>query len=190
MLFTTDMSKCQEGAPMRLPLCALCFIILGCNSSFGQDIPNESAFSGPTKEVTFRVLLLIESEDANRITYNGPAREGLTAAGYGRLIPAGSAIGMASIGQHASVTGSSRYGQMSVQTTLLNTTEQGTLQIKISLQTDNRMPISIDTTAKSPLGRWFLVGGAESRIGLPTHANDGMRAVAIMRIDDGIMLLD
>lgn len=50
--------------------------------------------------------------------------------------------------------------------------------------------MAIDTTARVPLERLFLVGASESRVGIPTHAGDGKRGVAIMKIDDGIMLLD
>jgi hypothetical protein len=169
---------------------ALCLVFLGCNLSLAQDNPDQAGFAGPTKDVTLRVLWLIESDDKNRMPYSGPARDGLTDAGFGRLVLAGSATGMVSIGERASVTGSSRYGQMSIHTSLLNTTEQGELQIKINLQSKNRSPMSIDTTARAPLGRWFLVGGADSRVGLPLHADDGKRAVAVMRIDDGVLLLD
>lgn len=140
--------------------------------------------------MTLRVLWLIESEDENRVSYSGSARDGLAAAGYGRLVPAGSATAMVSIGQRSTVRGSSRYGQLSVLTSLLNTTEQGELQIKIEIQSKDRSPILIDTTARAPLGRWFLVGSADSRVGLPTHAADGKRSVAIMRIDGGVLLLD
>ena len=84
---------------MKLPQIALFLIFLGCNLSLAQDTLNEPGFAGPTKDVTFRVLWLIESDDENRIAYGGPAREGLTAAGYGRLVPAGSATGMISVGQ-------------------------------------------------------------------------------------------
>ena len=76
---------------MKLPQFALCLIFLGCNLSLAQDTPNDPTFAGPTKDVTFHVLWLIESDDENRIAYGGPARDGLTAAGYGRLVPAGSA---------------------------------------------------------------------------------------------------
>lgn len=175
---------------MKPPHFALCLLFLGCNLSLAQDTPNDAKFTGPTKDVTFHVLWLIESEDENRIAYTGPAREGLTAAGYGRLVPAGSASSMVSIGQRANVTGSSRYGQMSVVLSLLNTDEQDELQIKIDLKSSNRSPMSIDTAARAPLGRWFLVGSADSRVGLPLHADDGKRAVAIMKIDDGVLLLD
>ncbi len=64
------------------------------------------------------------------------------------------------------------------------------LQIEINVQTDNQTPLSIDTTTRVPLGRWFLVGAAESRVGLPKHSDDGKRGVAIMKIDEGVMLLD
>jgi hypothetical protein len=180
----------KETPAMMLPRITFCFVLLGCRVAFAQDFPDEPEFFGPTKDVTLRVLWLIESDDENRVPYRGPAREGLTDAGYGRLVPAGSATTMVSIGQRSTVRGSSRYGQMSVLTSLLNTTEQGQLQIKIDIQSKNRFPISIDTTARAPLGRWFLVGGADSRVGLPTHADDGKRSVAIMRIDDGVLFLD
>lgn len=175
---------------MKLPYFALCLMFLGGNLSLAQDTANDAKFTGPTKDVTFHVFWLIESDDENRIAYDGPARVGLTAAGYGRLVPAGSAASMVCIGQRASVTGSSRYGQMSVALSLLNTDEQDELQIKIDLKSNNRSPMSIDTTARVPLGRWFLVGAADSRVGLPLHADDGKRAVAIMKIEDGVLLLD
>ena len=168
----------------------LCLVLLGSGAAIAQDSADESSFSGPTKDVTLRILWLIESEDANRKSYSGPARDGLSEAGYGRLVPAGSATVMVSVGQRSTVVGSSRYGQMSVMTSLLNTSEQGELQIKLEIQSKNQFPISIDTTARAPLGRWFLVGDASSRVGLSTHADDGMRSVAIMRIDDGVLLLD
>jgi hypothetical protein len=173
--------------PLRL---TLCLVLLGCRAAFAQQPPDESAFFGPTKDVTLRVVWLIESDDENRRPYLGPAREGLTAAGFGRLVPAGSATAMASIGQRSTVCGSSRYGQLSVLISLLNTTKQNELQVKIEFQAKNHFPVSIDTTARVPIGRWFLVGGADSRIGLPVHADDGKRSIAIMRIDDGVLLLD
>ena len=196
---------------MMLPRFALCLLLFGCTVSLAQDAPSETQdapsetqdassetqdapsepdFVGPTKDVTCHVLWLIESDDENRIAYSGPARGGLTDAGYGRLVPAGSAAAVVSVGQCSTVTGSSRYGDMSVAASLLNTTEQGELQVKIKLQTGNRSPLMIETTARAPLGRWFLVGGADSRVGLPKHANDGKRAVAIMRIGEGVLLLD
>jgi hypothetical protein len=175
---------------MMLPRILFCFVFVSCSAALAQDPAGDSEFAGPTKDVTLRVLWLIESDDKNRVPYEGPARDGLTAAGYGRLVTAGSAAAATSIGQRSTVSGSSRYGQMSVLTSLLNTAEQGELQVKIHIQSKNRFPISIDTTARAPLGRWFLVGGADSRIGLPVHADDGKRSVAIMRIDDGVLLLD
>ncbi len=147
-------------------------------------------FAGPVKDVTYHVVLLMESDDHNRDPYDGPAGKGLAAAGYGRLVVAGSATAMVTIGQRSSVTGSSRYGQLSVSTSMLNTTEKSEVGIKIQLQMKNQFPVTIDTTARAPLGRWFLVGAADSRIGLPTQAADGKRAVAVMRVDDGVRLLD
>lgn len=175
---------------MMLPRITLCLVLIGCRAAFAQDSPDGPEVSGPTKDVTIRVLWLIESDDEHRKAYSGSARDGLTAAGYGRLVPAGSATTVMSIGKRSSVRGSSRYGQMSVVTSLLNTVEQGELQITIDIQTKNRFPISIDTTTRAPLGRWFLVGSADSRVGLPTHADDGKRSVAIMRMDDEVLLLD
>lgn len=155
-----------------------------------QDSPLTPEFTGPTKDVTYHVVLLIESDDQNRRPYAGPAREGLTAAGYDRLVIAGSATAMATIGQRSTLTGNSRYGQLSVATSMLNTTQENEVQIEIKLHTKNQSPITIDTTARAPLGRWFLVGATESRSGLPKHAEDGKRAVAVMRIDDGVLTLD
>ena len=163
--------------------------ILGSSVGLGQD-NGATPFSGPTKDVTYRVLWLIESDDENRTPYAGPAREGLASAGYGRLVVAGSATSVVTIGQRSTITGASRYGQMSVVTSALNTTSDRELQIKISMQTKNPSPMSIETTARAPMGRWFLIGGADSRVGLPTHADDGKRSLAIMRIDDGVLVLD
>jgi hypothetical protein len=157
---------------------------------FGQASANESDRNGPIKDVTFDIVWLIESDDANRVAYTGSARDGLTSAGYGRLVPAGAATAAVAIGQRSTVSGVSRYGRMSISTSILNTTEKGELQIEISLQAENQTPLSIDTTTRVPLGRWFLVGAAESRVGVPEHADDGKRGIAIMRIDEGIMLLD
>jgi hypothetical protein len=72
----------------------------------------------------------------------------------------------------------------------LNTTEKDQLQIKIQFRTQNQSPLSIDTTTRVPIGRWFLIGSADSRVGLPQHVPDGKRGVAIMKISDGVMLLD
>lgn len=73
---------------------------------------------------------------------------------------------------------------------LLNTSDHDQFEIKINLQTKDRSPMSVETTARVPKGHWFLVGGADSRTGQPIYADDGKRAVAIMRINDGVMLLD
>ena len=53
--------------------------------SQNQNAKTASEFAGPTKDVTYHVILLIESDDQNRIPYDGPARDGLTAAGYDNL---------------------------------------------------------------------------------------------------------
>jgi len=147
-------------------------------------------FAGPTKDVTYHIVLLIESDDQNRLQYDGPARDGLTAAGYDRMVIGGSATAMVTIGQRSGVTGTSRYGQLTASTSMLNTTEENEVQVKIHLQTENQSPITIDTTARAPLGKWFLVGATDSRIDLPKHVADGKRAVAVMRIDDGVLLLE
>ena len=173
--------------PLRL---LLMLPLLGSVLAQAQNGMSSQAFAGPTKDVTYRLLWLIESDDANRLPYSGPARDGLSSAGYARLVVAGSAAAMVTIGHSSTVTGASRYGQMSVLTSMLNTTEKGELQIKVHLKTGNQTPMTIDTTARAPMGRWFLVGGADSRVGLPQHADDGKRAIAIMRIDDGVLLLD
>lgn len=169
-------------------------LLTAITSSLGfaqnQDAQITPEFTGPTKDVTYHVVLLIESDDQNRRPYAGPARKGLAAAGYDRLVIAGSATAMVTIGQRSALTGHSRYGQLSVATSILNTTEENEVQIEIQLHTNNQSPIKIDTTARAPLGRWFLVGATESRSGLPKHAADGKRAVAVMRIDDGVLILD
>jgi hypothetical protein len=176
----------MSDMPLRF---SILIALLGCTPIFAESSAQPDR-TGPIKDVTYHVLWLIESDDANRVAYTGPARNGLTTAGYGRLVPAGTAAASVTIGSRSTVSGVSRYGKMSIATSMLNTTEHGELQIEISLQADNQTPLSIDTTTRVPLGRWFLVGAAESRVGLPTHADDGKRSVAIMRIDDGVMLLD
>lgn len=159
-------------------------------SAGNKDRKGEAEFGGPTKEVTYQIVLLIESDDQNRKPFDGPARKGLTKAGYDRLVIAGSATAMVSIGEGSSVTGNSRYGQLSITTSMLNTTEENEVQVRIHLQTKSQSPITIDTTARVPLGKWFLVGAADSRVGLPKHTADGKRAVAVMRVDAGVMTLD
>ncbi len=151
---------------------------------------NADEFKGPNKDVTYRLLWLIESDDENRLAYQGPANEGLSSAGYGRLVVAGSATAMVAVGQRSSVSGSSRYGQMNMTVSLLNTSDREQFEVKVTVQTRDRSPMSVETTARVPKGRWFLVGGADSQTGQPIYADDGKRAVAIMRIDDGVMLLD
>jgi hypothetical protein len=183
----TDRIEVYEMQMLRFFLVVVC---LGFTPAFAQAPSVESRQLGPTKDVTYHVLWLIESDDTHRVAYSGPARDGLTAAGYGRLVPAGAATAAVTIGQRSTVSGASRYGQSTISTTMLNTTEAGELQIEIQLQTQSQTPLSIETTARVPMGRWFLVGAAESRVGLPQHADDGKRGVAIMRIDDGVMLLD
>lgn len=156
-----------------------------------QGLPSTSGGAvGPVKDVTYEVIWLIESDDANREAYNGPAAEGLESAGYGRLVRAGSAAAAVTVGKPSTVTGTSRYGQLSALTSLLNTTEKHELQIKIQLRMQNQSPLTIDTTTRAPMGRWFLVGSSDSRVGLPQHAADGKRGLAIMRITDGVLLLD
>jgi hypothetical protein len=145
---------------------------------------------GPLQDVSYQLLWLIESEDLNRKPYTGPARKGLAEAGFGRLVPAGSAQSSVTIGQESVVSGASRYGPMNASTTMLNTTDKDELQIAVDVHTKTRTPISIDTTVRVPLGRWFLLGSADSRVGLPLHEADGKRSVLIMRIDDGVPLLD
>lgn len=164
-------------------------------SPAGRAIPPASQtvgakVAGPIKDVTYQIIWLIESDDLNRAEYEGPASNGLRMAGYGRLVPAGFATAAVTIGQPSTVTGGSRYGQLTVLTSLLNTTEEDELQIKIQLRTKNQSPLSIDTTMRAPMNRWFLIGSADSRVGLPKHAADGKRGLAIMKITDGVMLLD
>ena len=177
---------------MNRYLVALLLTAITTSPAFSQNQNAKTAceFAGPTKDVTYHVILLIETDDQNRIPYDGPARDGLTAAGYDRMVIAGSATAMVTIGQRSDVTGTSRYGQLSVSTSMLNTTEENEVQVKVNLKTRNQSPITIDTTARAPLGRWFLVGATDSRVGLPKHAADGKRSVAVMRIDDGVLILD
>ncbi len=170
----------------------LALLVLAVQPTFGQQPQpiERSAHKGPTKDITYHVVWLIESDDVHRVAYSGPARKGLDAAGYGRLVPAGSATAAVTIGQSSTVRGSSRYGQLSVLTSMLNTTEEQELQVKIQLEVRNESPMTIDTTLRVPIGRWFLVGSADSRVALPKHADDGKRGVAIMRVVDGVNLLD
>jgi hypothetical protein len=73
---------------------------------------------------------------------------------------------------------------------MLNTTDANELQIKIDLHTKASTPITVDTTVRVPLERWFLLAAADSRAGLPLHAADGKRSVLIMKIANGVKLLD
>lgn len=149
-----------------------------------------SKSAGPIQDVTFELVLLMESDDQNRTPYDGPAAKGLDKAGYGRMVIAGSATAMVTIGQPATVTGSSRYGQLSVTANLLNTTRQNEVQVRIHLQTRNESPVTIETTARVPMEKWFLVGSADSRLGLPKATADGKRSVAVMRINHGVLVLE
>ncbi|TWT73956.1 hypothetical protein [Allorhodopirellula solitaria] len=164
--------------------------VLVASGAMAQKSSDETKFSGPNKDVTYRLLWLIESDDENRRSYQGPAREGLSSAGYGRLVVAGSATAMVAVGQRSSVMGTSRYGQMTTTLSLLNTSDRNQFEIKINMLTKDRSPTSLETTARVPKGRWFLVGSADSRAGQAIDADDGKRAVAIMRIDEGVLLLD
>jgi hypothetical protein len=173
----------------RLPLLFFLMIFV-CRFSLGQQQPRDATAAGPAEDICYRVIWLIESDDANRLAYDGPAREGLTTRGYGRLVPAGSAAAIATIGKRSTVTGFSRCGQMSVSASFLNTTESGQVQADIRVGTKSPSLVSIDTVVRVPMGRWFLLGSTDSRIGLPQHAADGKRSVVVMRVDDGVLLLD
>lgn len=168
-------------------------LILFVTTAYGQAPTTNTSpqlVSGPIKDVTYQVIWLIESDDANRAVYEGPASKGLENAGYGRLVTAGSATAAVTIGQQSSVAGNSRYGQLTVLTSFLNTTETGELQIKLQFRVQNQSPLSIDSTMRAPMGRWFLIGSADSRAGLPKHTADGKRGVAIMKITDGVLVLE
>ncbi len=164
--------------------------VLVASNVMAQKPTDDTEFVGPNKDVTYRLLWLIESDDENRLAYHGPASDGLSSAGYGRLVVAGSATAMVAVGQRSTVMSTSRYGQMNVMMSLLNTSDRDQFEVKINVQTKDRSPMNIETTARVPKSHWFLVGGADSRTGQPIYADDGKRAVAIMRIDDGVMLLD
>jgi len=86
-----------------------------------------SGVVGPVQDVTYEVIWLIESDDVNREPYDGPAVEGLESAGYGRLVQAGSATAAMTVGKPSSVAGTSRSGQLTALTSLLNTTEKNEL---------------------------------------------------------------
>lgn len=146
--------------------------------------------AGPLKDATYELLWLIESDDENRRTYEGPARKGLTEAGFGRLVYAGATQAGVTIGQQVIATGVSRYGPLTTRISLLNTTASDHLQIKVSLQTNAKTAVALDTTVRVPLGRWFLLGSAETRAGLPKHASDGRRSVLIMKLSEGVKTLD
>lgn len=178
------MNRCLAGL-----LLAALVPTLGLSQNQNAENGSEN-FSGPKKDVTYHVILLIESDDQNRRAYDGPASKGLAAAGYDRTVIAGSATAMVTIGQGSCITGTSRYGQFEVSTSMLNTTQENEIQVNIHLQTKNPSPITIDTMARAPLGRWFLVGATDSRVGLAKHAADGKRAVVVMRVDEGVLLLD
>lgn len=149
-----------------------------------------TSWRGPLKDASYEILWLIESDDLNRKPYSGPSSKGLSRAGFGRVVQAGSARSSVTIGQKSLVSGASRFGPMYASTTMLNTTDPSQLQITIELQSKTLPPISIDTTVRVPLGRWFLLGAADSRVGLPLHEADGKRSVLIMKVSDGVQLLD
>ncbi|WP_168565765.1 MULTISPECIES: hypothetical protein [Crateriforma] len=141
------------------------------------------------KEARVQVLWLIESDDANRAVYDGPAADGLASAGFGRLVIGASNVLTTSVGQRAMVSGTGRYGSLNVSLTLLNTTDVGELQIAAKLQTQTPSPFQLDTTTRVPVGRWVLLGAAETRAIHPTHVQDGHRSVMILRIDPGVLVL-
>ncbi len=143
----------------------------------------------PMKEARVQVLWLIESDDANRAVYDGPAADGLASAGFGRLVIGASNVLTTSVGQRAMVSGTGRYGSLNVSLTLLNTTDVGELQIAAKLQTQTPSPFQLDTTTRVPVGRWVLLGAAETRAIHPTHVQDGHRSVMILRIDPGVLVL-
>lgn len=160
----------------------------GDEVSAARDDPVESR--GPLKDVSYELLWLIESNDANRKPYSGRARGRLTKVGFGRLVSAGSVRSSVTIGQKSVASGQSRYGRMIASTSMLNTTEANKLQINVDLKTQSKTPISVNTTVRVPLGHWFLLGAADSRVGVPLHESDGNRSVLIMRITNGALLLD
>ncbi|WP_153557513.1 hypothetical protein [Roseimaritima sediminicola] len=150
--------------------------------------PGSSA--GPLIELNYQILVLIESDDQNRRAYDGPAAKGLAKAGFSRTVIAGSAAAVVTVGKPSSVSGHSRYGQMSTSVSLLNTTEANRVQVDIQVRGNHAQNLVIDTTARLPLGRWVLIGATDTRSGVPTHAPDGTRAVVIMKLQDGPVLLD
>ena len=154
-------------------------------------LPVGVAESGPTTELTYRLLWLIESDDQNRKPYSGAARNGLQKAGYDRMVVAGAVASMTSVGQSSVVVGAgSRYGVLRAKTSFLNTTQRRQLQTKLSVECSSKSPVTFETTARVPLNRWFLVGAATSQAGAPLHEADGKRSVIIMRVDDGVTVLE
>ena len=169
------------------------FLIAMVASSYAQvtNLPAVVATNaGATPDVNFQILWLVESDDENRMAYAGPARKGLSAAGYGRLVQAGSGAAPVSVGLPATIVGSSRFGQFSVMVTTLNTTLANQVQVKVSAKTRSESPLEIDTTARAPFGRWFLLGSSDSHVAVPKHQATGTRGIVIMRVDQGIVLLD
>ncbi len=168
------------------------FLLAMAVTGLGQEpgLPSPSTTAVATQDVNFQVLWLVESEDEHRVAYAGPARKGLTAAGYGRLVQAGSAAAPVSVGLPATITGSSRYGQFSMTVSTLNTTLTNQIQVKVNAKSRSASPLEIDTTARAPLGRWFLLGSSDSDVAVPKHRATGTRGIVIMRVDQGILLLD
>ena len=150
--------------------------------------------AGPKRDLTYHLVWLIESDDANRPAYEGPARGGLDERGFGRLIAAGDASTTVSVGSPVDLLCRGRYGKMSVNLTLLNSYDADQVQINAMVQfgqpAGREPPLKIHTVTRLPIDRWVLLGSTTSMVGSPRFAIDGKRSVLILRLGEGIPLLD
>ena len=154
----------------------------------GQEAPRTAP--SPTKEVTIELIWLLESNDENRAAYVGPGVASLQKAGYGRMVRAGDLSAAVSIGKRTSLTGSSRYGTMQMIASLLNTTSANEVQVDIELDLKATSSSKLNTTVRVPVGRWLKLSSSASRVATPKFEQGAARAVVIMRVNQGLQLLD
>ncbi|MCC9643972.1 hypothetical protein LOC71_16945 [Rhodopirellula sp. JC740] len=176
----------------RLLLLSLVVVVPGsavAQQSSGKQKQVETV-NGPVKDVSFQALWLIESDDVHRVEYDGPAREALSKVGFGRLVPAGSVVSALTVGRDARLETHSRYGKFKCQVQFLNTTEPGQLQALLELEAQPNEGVAVYTTVRVPMDKWFLAGAGDSRVGLPVHADDGKRAVLIMKVTEEVIVLE